>query len=116
MISCEYFQTLRTSEQYPWLWKMSMIEYKSSQLLYIYIIYIYIYTYIYIFIGIVSLHISQLFLQKIQSQPDSWVVGNSSYEICQLKFCKFQVVMFSDKSTFATAIVNIFCKSTLSSL
>ena len=61
----------------------------------------------------VSLHISQLFLQKILSQPDSWVVENRSYKTCQLKFCKFQVVMFSEKNTFATAIVNIFRKSSL---
>ena len=54
----------------------------------------------YIFIGMVSLHILQLFLQKILSQPDSWVVENSSYKICELKFCKFQVVMFSKKNTF----------------
>ena len=61
----------------------------------------------------VSLHISQLSLQKIQSQPDSWVVENSSYKIRQLKFYKFQFVMFSEKNTFATAIVNIFRKSFL---
>ena len=61
----------------------------------------------------VSLHISQLFLQNIQSQLDSWLVQNSSYKICQVKFCKFQVVMFSEKNTFATAVVNISCKSSL---
>ena len=85
--------------------------------MYIYIfvyIYIYVYIHIYIFIGMVfSFHISQLFLQKILSQPDRWVVENSSFIICQLKFCKFQVVMFSEKKTFATAIVNMFCKSSL---
>ena len=57
--------------------------------------------------GMVSLHISQLFLQKNPSQPDS------SYKIRQPKFYKFQVVMFSEKNTFATTIVNIFCKSSL---
>ena len=56
----------------------------------------------------ISFHISQLFLQKILSQPDSLVVENSSHRICQLKFYKFQVVMFSEKNTFATAFVNIF--------
>ena len=59
-------------------------------------------------------HISQVFLQKIISKPDSWVVENSSYKIHQLKFCKLQVVMFSKKNTYATtAIVNIFHKSSL---
>ena len=61
----------------------------------------------------VLLDISQLFLKQILSQPKSWMVENSSYKIRQLKFCKFQVVMFSEKNTFATAIVNIFCKSSL---
>ena len=89
IISCEYFQTLRTSEQYP----RPMQQILSWQVC--------------IFIGMVSLHISQLFLQKNQSQPDS------SYKIRQLKFCKFQIVMFSEKNTFATTIVNIFCKSSL---
>ena len=89
---------------------------RVNEYVYIYIhIYTYIYTFIYtyVFIGIVSFQISQLFLQKILSQPDSWVVENSSYKICQLKFCKFQVVMFSEKNTFATAIVNIFRESSL---
>ena len=42
----------------------------------------------------VSLHISQLFLQKILSQPDSWVVEKSPYKIRQLRFRKFKITMF----------------------
>ena len=61
----------------------------------------------------VSLHISQLFMQKVLSQPDSWLIENSFYKIRQLKFCKFQVVMFSEKKTFATAFFKIYCKSSL---
>ena len=46
-------------------------------------------------------------------QPDSWVVEKSSYKICQLKFRKFQVAMFSEKNTFTDAVFNIFRKSSL---
>ena len=61
-----------------------------------------------------SPHISQLFLQKILSKPGSWVVEDSSYKIYQLKFCKLQGVMFSEKNTYATtAIFNILHKSSL---
>ena len=84
--------------------------------MYIYIhTYIYIYVYIYIYLhrnGMVSFHISQQFLQKILSQPDSWVVENSSYKICQLKFCKFQVVMFSKK----TPLLLLLLKSSVKAL
>ena len=35
----------------------------------------------------------------------SWMVEISSYEIPQLKFCKFQVVMFSEKNTFPLLLI-----------
>ena len=67
----------QTSEQYPWLWKMSILE--------LYILKI-------AFNVNVSLHISQLFLQKT-----GWLRIAPIFP--QLEFYKFQVVMFSEKNT-----------------
>ena len=119
--------SLALKNEHNWI-KILKIAFDVNAFINIYIwlgsTYIYIHTYTYIHMHIyiyiyICLHRNSLIshfttiFAKNSIQPDSWVVENSSYKICQLKFCKFQVVMFSEKSTFATAIVNIFCESSL---
>ena len=64
-------------------------------------IYIYIYIYIYIFIWF-HFTFHDYFCKKFYH---SWVVENNSYKICQLEFCEFQVVMFSEKNTFLLLLI-----------
>ena len=102
MTSCEYFQTLKTSEQYVWLWKLSILEYKWALLIYI------------------NEHLENFFNVNVfmsssgfTSHLTSISVKNSITTgwlrivpiIRQLDFYKFQVVMSSKKNTFMLLLI-----------